>query len=70
MDITVKELKYRCCFCNQRVEAGDVDPCDINIITKIDRPRDERESQVFYCHMECFKARMHDYARSYLVIDD
>ncbi len=65
----ITELLYRCCFCNKMIDSGPIDPCDINILTKIDKPKDTQQNQTFYCHANCFEKCLHDKIRGYLVVN-
>jgi hypothetical protein len=65
----IEEINYRCCFCNTKIESSSVDPCDVNILINIDKPEEKRDSQTFYCHVNCFKSKMHTTMKGYLVVD-
>ena len=52
------------------ITPDDINPCDLNIMANIDKPKELRENQSFYCHVECFKKRLHDTIQGLLVIDD
>lgn len=54
------ELKFTCCFCNKTIESSKVNPADINILINIDKPEHEQYSQNFWCHVECFREKLHD----------
>jgi hypothetical protein len=41
-----------CCFCGESIKPTAVEPCRLTIETQNGR------SQVWYCHAECFKARL------------
>lgn len=69
MDIMLSELKYRCCFCNKIIKSNNVNPCDLNILINIDKPKDKQDNQTFYCHIECFKENLHEKIRPMLVVD-
>jgi len=64
----MQELKYRCCFCNKIIESTKVDPCDINILINLDKPKQQQDNQTFYCHIDCFKEKMHQEMRKSLVV--
>jgi|HubBroStandDraft_4_1064222.scaffolds.fasta_scaffold2370573_1 hypothetical protein len=64
----IKELGYQCCYCNLTIESTDVDPCDINILINIDKPKDKQENQTFYCHAKCFEKTLHEKIKGYFVI--
>lgn len=65
----IEAVNYRCCFCNTKIESSDVDPCDVNILINIDKAEEKRDSQTFYCHVNCFKSKMHMAMKGYLVVD-
>lgn len=70
MNITeLDSVRFRCCFCNTKIQSSEVDPCDVNILINIDKPEEKRDSQTFYCHVACFKSKMHGDMRGYLVVD-
>lgn len=58
-----------CCFCKNNVQATGVDPCDISIATKWDRPDQKRRDQLFWCHAQCFKDRMHKNLKIHFWLD-
>jgi len=43
-----------CCFCAQQIAQTATDPCSITVATRTDK------WQVWFCHGECFKARLTD----------
>lgn len=69
MNTNIKELKYRCCFCNSMIESTDVDPCDLNILINIDKSKDKQDNQTFYCHIHCFRETLHKDILKMLVVD-
>jgi hypothetical protein len=46
-------LAYACCFCGDRIEETDVDPCALVLIPRWGRP--DEVSQQFFAHVECFR---------------
>ncbi|HSC80090.1 MAG TPA: hypothetical protein VLC08_07040 [Chitinolyticbacter sp.] len=46
-----------CIFCDQPIAPGVHDPCAINLVTRIDRPRLQQKEQTFFCHMHCLQSR-------------
>lgn len=52
---------YQCMFCGNGIEPGALDPCALNLVAHIDRPRSEQKEQTFYCHFVCLrdKAAIH-----------
>jgi len=41
-----------CCFCAEKIEQTDIDPCRVTVSTTTDK------WQVWYCHSACFKERL------------
>jgi hypothetical protein len=68
MEIVMQELKYRCCFCNMLIESDNVNPCDLNILINIDKPKDKQDNQTFYCHIACFKEKLHEEIKKLLIV--
>lgn len=64
----MKDIHYRCCFCNTMIQSNDVDPCDLNILINIDKPKNKQDNQTFYCHIHCFEQKLHNNMRGYLVL--
>lgn len=65
----IQDVKYKCCFCNTIIESNEVDPCDLNILINIDKSKEEQENQTFYCHVTCFRKRLHGIAEKWLIVD-
>ena len=65
----MNELHYRCCFCNIIIKSDEVNPCDLNILINIDKSKDKQDNQTFYCHINCFKDKLHDEIEKCLVVD-
>ena len=57
-----------CSFCNQKIESDNLNPCDINILTNWDKPKSNRRNQTFWCHLECFRKRLHKEVQQHLVL--
>lgn len=56
----MNEYKFKCCYCAQSIESSSVDPTDISVIINIDKEKDQQMSQDFYCHVNCFREKLHD----------
>jgi hypothetical protein len=60
--IEVEGRKYRfggfaCCFCGGVVESGEIDPIQVVIRARADRPRDDGlGTQTSWCHAACLEA--------------
>jgi len=65
----MKDITFRCCFCNTHVHSTNVDPCDINILINIDKPKDKQDNQTFYCHADCFKNILHKDLKGLFIVD-
>lgn len=60
---------YRCCFCAFLIESNYANPCEIDILTNFGKPKNKQYNQIFYCHMECLKEKMHAYMQQYYYIE-
>lgn len=70
MDGEILSNLYRCCFCNQIIVSSQQNPCcSIDVLTNIDKPKNQQYNQVFYCHMLCLKASMSEYTQSFFYIE-
>lgn len=70
MNINENSFNTICCFCNISIIPTNDDPCDIIISSASERESDLPESQSFYCHVICFKEKLHPNIASYLIIGD
>lgn len=61
-------MKVTCCFCNTGVESKNVDPCEIIIQTNWNKSKLKQHDQSFWCHLECFKGKMHDRLKQHLLV--
>jgi hypothetical protein len=66
----MENLKYRCCFCNQLIQSSQYDPCDLNILINVDKPKDKQDNQTFYCHALCFKQKLHEKIQGYMIVHE
>ena len=55
-----EELSYMCCLCNQGIESSKVNPAELIIMINYDKERTEQYSQIFFCHIECFRKNLND----------
>ena len=55
----MENIEFICCFCNQEIKSSKTDPADINILINIDKPKERQCNQTFYCHIECFREKIH-----------
>lgn len=61
-------LSFECCFCGEGIKSTNIDPCDLSILTNIDKSKDIQEEQVFYCHIVCFQNNLHEEMKKHLVV--
>lgn len=64
-----QKVSYQCCFCAKAIESDSVNPCDVNISTGAFKDWNQRDNLSFYCHVDCFKLKLHETVRDYLVVD-
>lgn len=69
-NIKIEDLGFQCCFCNNGIVSNETDPCDLSIVTNIDKEKKEQSSQWFFCHVGCFKITIHPEMVAYFVVDD
>ncbi len=50
------------------IQSTSVDPCDINILNNIDKPKTKQSNQSFYCHAVCLQSRLHNNIKGYFVM--
>jgi hypothetical protein len=63
-----KELGFQCCFCSKGIESTDIDPCNLDILINIDKPKNKQSNQIFYCHIACFESKLHENIAKMLVV--
>ncbi len=66
----VEKLGFSCCFCNQGITSADPDPSEMVIVANIEEPKEQQVNQVFWCHAQCLKIKMHGDMKSLFVLDD
>jgi uncharacterized protein (UPF0333 family) len=69
-NVESEDFEFDCCFCNNGVLSNETDPCDLSIVTNIDKDKKEQSSQWFFCHVNCFKVTIHSEMIGYFVVDD
>ncbi len=57
-----------CCFCNEKIESTDINPCDINILTNWGKSKNKQHNQTFWCHFECFREKLDKNVQQHLVV--
>ena len=60
---------YRCLFCGNGIDSGDLDPCAIQLIAKLDCPRQDQKEQTFYCHIACLQSRAFESPDSFYITE-
>jgi hypothetical protein len=43
-----------CCFCGKGIDAGEKDPCYVNVTTA------KGNEQLWFCHSACFRTQLFD----------
>lgn len=66
--MTVKIPFALCCFCNKSINSDLTNPCDINITTNWDKSIERQHNQTFWCHIECFKEKLHKDVQQHLMV--
>lgn len=66
--IESNDIGCQCCLCGERIRTTPINPCNLNILTNVDKPKENQFDQIFYCHAECFKLALHDDIKNYLVL--
>jgi len=69
MSLELKTSGFRCCFCDESIISDDINPCDVNVLINLDKPKTRQRSQTFYCHINCFKETMHPIPQQYFALD-
>ena len=65
-----EDLGFSCCFCNESLTSADPDPADIVIVANIDKPKEQQADQIFWCHAQCLKDKLHKDIIEHYVLDD
>lgn len=58
----------QCCFCNSSIISTDKDPCEVIINTNWDKSLEKQSDQSFWCHLDCFKEKMHKSIQQHLLV--
>ncbi len=63
---------YTCCFCSKLVESNEFDVTTIIATLNWDKDIHKQQTQQFFCHLMCFKEKLHKNVPLYLLdlIDD
>jgi hypothetical protein len=64
--------QYQCCFCGEMISDRTPDPCSLALTAGFTQAPDRQVNQGFFCHMECFKKRLHPTTPFYAedILDD
>ncbi len=65
-----EDLGFSCCFCNESLTSTDPDPSEIVIVANIDKPKEQQADQIFWCHAQCLKSKLHKNIVNLYVLDD
>jgi len=57
-------------FCNDSLTSVDPDPAEIVIVANTDKPKELQADQIFWCHAQCLKGKLHKDALDHYVLDD
>jgi len=57
-------IEVMCAFCGETVETGDLDPCNLIVSTRWDRPPVDQREQEFLAHADCVRRSLHPIARA------
>lgn len=60
---------YQCLFCGEGISAGELDPCALVVVARIDRPRVDQKEQTFYCHLGCLQGKALVHPRTFYIAD-
>lgn len=67
---TIEDLGFSCCFCDEGITSANPDPSEIVIVANIDKPKEKQADQIFWCHAQCLKSKIHDDIKPLFVLDD
>jgi hypothetical protein len=65
----IRSTGYQCLFCGENIASGALDPCALNLVAAIDRPRLEQKEQTFYCHIACLQAHASSHPGCFYITD-
>lgn len=63
------EINVACCFCGNKINSDQLNPCDITISINWDREPGQKNDQFFWTHYECFKKKLHVDVKPHLFLD-
>jgi len=63
-------LGFTCCFCGKGIASSNKgNPCEIDILSDIDKSKERQKNQTFWCHIECVKEKMCPEVRYHFMLD-
>lgn len=68
MDGNNENLNLLCCFCNKDIKSSKINPTEINILINFDKSKDLQHEQSFFCHVECFREKLHESIKNYFYL--
>lgn len=63
------QTNVQCCLCAENIISDNINPCDIVMGSNWDKREGKKNDQFFWVHFECFKDKLHESVRPYLVLD-
>lgn len=63
----ITKHEFVCCFCNNIIEKNEINPCHIDIVACLDKPKNQQFRQAYCFHLDCLKIRVHEYFMGYLI---
>jgi len=66
---STNSIVYECLFCSEGIAPSSLDPCALQVIARIDCPRQDQKQQMFYCHLACLQAHAPAHAASFFIND-
>ena len=67
--VNSEQEAYVCIFCNEAIYPGPLDPCALQVVARLDRPRDEQKEQTFFCHIGCLQERATTHPGNFYIAD-
>jgi hypothetical protein len=63
-----KGIELQCCFCSNGIRTGVINPCNLSILSNVDKTQGKQSNQLFFCHAECFKLALHNDAQKECIL--
>ena len=58
---------YICCFCGELIKANKFDVTNLIATLNWDKEISKQQTQQFFCHLMCFKSKLHKKVPLYLL---